>query len=120
MRVIDLLVELNNFNNGKVADLPKKIKMYGNIYELKKDGLDDHYYYDGNVHSLLKDLDDTCDLNHEIEVIEEDNKIEKLDTGIIDTKDILELELIINKIHADYDYTINKIIDKLNKMEENK
>lgn len=74
MRVIDLLVELNNFNNGKTANLPKKIKMYGNIYELKKDGIDNHYYYDGNLYTLIKDLDDTCDLNHEIEIIEEFTK----------------------------------------------
>ena len=111
MKVIDLLVELNNLNIGKVAALPKKIKMYGDIYELKKDGLDNHYYYDGNLYSLVKDLDDTCDLNHEIEIIEDDKKIEKIDFKTLNTQKEK------NRVMKD---TINKIIDKLNEMEENK
>lgn len=124
MRVIDLLVELNNFNNGKTAKLPRKIKLYGNIYKLKKDGIDNHYYYDGNLYTLIKDLDDTCDLNHEIEVIEEDKKIEKLNiiNGAVDGK---------WKTGKSYNYTlsaldtiiinkINEVIYKLNKMDENK
>lgn len=128
MKVIDLLVELNNFNNGKTANLPKKIKMYGNIYELKKDGYDNHYYYDGNLYTLIKDLDDTCDLNHEIEIIEEDKKIEKLPYYSLEKiqkaknrEEHIEKRIqLLEKRIDDYHNKINEIIDKLKEMEENK
>ena len=108
MRVIDLLVELNNFNNGKTANLPKKIKLYRNIYELKNDVADNYNYYDGNLYTLIKDLDDTCDLNHEIEIIEEDKKIEKFEFGEIEDQE-----------HYKIKKKINDIIDKLNEMNKN-
>lgn len=48
-------------------------------------------------------------------IVEEEKKIpEKICTNrIINTKDILEFEMIQNKINAEYTYAINEIIDYL-------
>lgn len=48
-------------------------------------------------------------------LVEEEKKIpEKICTNrIINTKDILEFEMIQNKINAEYTYAINEIIDYL-------
>ena len=78
IRVIDLLNKIAN------AEIPKKIKIDGKIFEWivrspseegyvnKSSGLNTWLCHDYNI-------DDIGDLNIEVEIIEEDKKIEKLD-----------------------------------------
>ena len=72
--------------------------------------------YITNLQEENKQLKELCD-KYEEEIIEEpqEHKIpEKICTNrIINTKDILEFEMIQNKINAEYTYVINEIIDYL-------
>ena len=102
MKVIDLL---NKVANGE--ELPEKFKyINGAIYHKSNDG-----YYDEN--GCKWRLSIVLDLNNEIEIIEEDKKIEKLDNRILLQRRIEDmgtpLEEMLNKI--------NEIIDKINEVE---
>lgn len=110
MRIIDLL---NKIANGE--NIPKKIKYRNDIYEYDggfdfvRDNIE-HPYFAENY------CNDYEDLNSELEIIEENTKIEKL--GWVDYnakfthKDFnREFRNIANKI--------DEIIDKLNEMENN-
>ena len=104
MKVIDIL---NKIANGEP---PKKIKMNNHIMEYKNDGYED---------KERKNFFWTCcfeELNDEVEIIEEDKKIEriKIDDELVDEKAVLtdiglqrNLIKLINKI--------NEIIDVINK-----
>ena len=72
IKIIDLL--------NIIADrekTPKIIKYYGNIYEY--DG-ENEFYYNDNGASLYREfyVNGNC-LNDEVEIIEEDKQIEKID-----------------------------------------
>ena len=93
---------------------PRIIKYKGSIYEyttnifgtgyLKKDCKNTWFCNEVFV-------DDIEFLNDEVEIIEDDKKIEKIDFKTLNTQKEK------NRVMKD---TINEIIDKLNKMEENK
>lgn len=108
MRVIDLL---NKIANGE--EVPKKIKYKNDIYILT----DNYCYYCDETNLILSDrlYAEQSRLNDEVEILEEEKKIpEKICTNrIINTNDILEFEMIQNKINAEYTYAINSIIDYL-------
>lgn len=71
----------------------------------------------GNRFGAMYQLD--IKLNDEIEILEDTSKEEKkipekiCTNRIINTKDILEFEMVQNKINAEYTYAINSIIDYL-------
>ena len=110
-----------------------KIASYGMYYVANYDGEDFNYYelqdkdvIDENYHVYLSE----CFLESSmfekcIQVLDEEEfmDIEEFEEHkLINTRDILELEMFINKINADYNYKINqliknqkKIIQKLNK-----
>ena len=101
MKIIDLL---NRIANGE--ELPEKIKYENIIWTLNS--INDTY--DNGEQCLFEDYIEkkyviTDILNEEVEVIEEDKKIEKL-----------EMKFGISL--ADCVDKINEIIDKVNKMEE--
>lgn len=98
----------------KDGKAPKKIKYYDRIFEYEYQ-LKDYYY---ESYSLFEDgieiISDS--LNDKVEIIEEDNKIEKLDEYIYcDSLDYntcnMMFENIVNKI--------NELIDELNALKEN-
>ena len=105
MKIIDLL---NKIANGE------KIKAMHKLFSLEYYNLSEfHISYDKSINDFtLGDL--IRILNDEVEIIEEKKIPEKICTNrIINTKDILEFEMIQNKINAEYTYAINEIIDYL-------
>ena len=123
MRLIDIF---DKIANGEEA--PKKIK-YGNmeyhinydygdyesdIEEYRTCDLKEHYY-------LFDEIDILKSLNDEIEIIEEDKKIEKLELGveeIIQCDGLYSLKHILGNKIVEERATINEIIDKLNEGDE--
>ena len=118
IKIIDLL---NKIANGE--EVPKKIKYN-----------DDEYIHIGNYCYFCEETNEILSqntyaefsrLNDEVEILDEEEfeDIEEFEEHkLINTRDILELEMFINKINADYNYKINqliknqkKIIQKLNK-----
>ncbi len=101
MKVIDLL---NKIANGE--EVPKKKIKYNNetftIREEKDDYVSEYYWFTDR-YSLL-------DLNNEVEIIEEDKKIEKMERHIPQS----ESELYCIAYNGVVD-KINQIIDHLNK-----
>ena len=120
MKVIDLL---NKIANGE--EVLKKIKYKDNIFIAKGNGIN------GFVDYVCEELDycffhyiDWDTLNDEIEVIEEDKKIEKIKILNCDNyvkKENYETILTMQEIALDISTLkkwVNKIIDKLNSMEK--
>ena len=105
MKVIELL---NKIANGE--EVPKKIKYEDDIYIL----LDNYCYFCEETGEILSQniSAEFSRLNEEVEIIEEDKKIEKLDTD--------ELFICDNHEHIYSNFInvynkINEIIDKINK-----
>ena len=101
MKVIDLL---NKIANGE--EIPQLIKWNGYIYD--KLGCEYYMLNDRDI-TLFGDILDTNGkyLNDEVEIIEEDKKIEKFEFGEIEDGE-----------HYEIKRKINEIIDKLNEMEK--
>ena len=101
IKIIDLLNKIANSE-----EVPKRIKYCGNIYEYN----DEFYYMNG--YSLYRDFytEGNC-LNYEVEIIEENKKIEKLD---------IDKMLQIKKWKRDKNAwkKINELIDEVNKLKE--
>lgn len=61
-------------------------------------------------------------LNDEVEIISDEEEFEDVEEfkeyKFINTRDILELEMLINKINADYNYKINQLIRNQKKIIE--
>lgn len=105
MKVIDLLVRIVN---GKKP--PKHIKCGGlNLY-----WNDENYTYDirekGTLYAPFY-IFNYSELNDVVEIIEEDENINKIDFKILNTQKEK------NRVMKD---TINKLIDEINKMKEGK
>ena len=98
MKTIKIIDLLNKIANGE--EIPKKIKYNGLEYKLDKEQEDYMLVYAG----LLDDINTFSQLNDEVEIIEEDNKIEKLE--IISSDSGTMYEFIANKI--------NEIIEVIN------
>ena len=103
MKVIDLL---NKIANGE--KVPKKVKAGYYYYEYEENG---EYINTENSNDLLFDFDsyyplETC-LNQEVEIIEEDKKIKKIDrTKPFSTFDVAD--------------KVDEIVDIINEMREDK
>lgn len=112
MKIIDLL---NKIANGE--EVPLKIEYKGEIYNrqqnTEKNSL---YYYQvlGQCKFLVEQLSSVNDLIDEVEIIEEDKEIKKLNLD-------KEREIIGNEQIRAIDYLleaeINELIDKVNSLE---
>ena len=125
MKVIDLL---NKIANGE--EVPKHIHIRDvDSYTWQEDVKE--YWSDRDENNLLSDLDlSSTNLKEDVEIIEEDKKIEKIqkiqqrtDTGLFGSmvNDEIKVAEAINKqanYLSDIVSTINEIIDKLNEMEK--
>ena len=95
MKVIDLL-------NTPLNELPQKIKANDKTYTLFIDeDTNYHYYQDDKCKYFMFSISCFEELNEEVEIIEEDKKIEKLDEYEYDTANEI---LIIRKINEIIDY----------------
>jgi hypothetical protein len=105
MKVIELISKLIN---GEEA--PNKIEYDGVIWHLCINRKD-YYSDEALINNYLANCELSIFINDEIEIIEEEKKIEKLMQ--LDTR---ETQDCICKIQ----YKVNEIIDKLNKLKEGK
>lgn len=101
MKVIDLL---NKIASGE--EVPNKIKV--GMFELTLS--DDGKYYAGETFTVLNDVYGMHSLNDEIEIIEEDKPIEKLDYEINENN----VDTCTEKIRC----KINELIDEINKLKK--
>ena len=113
MKVIDLL---NKIANGE--EVPKKIKFKFFKYEFNEEERQYKRNSEDLDYGLGEDVILDIVLGDEVEIIEEDKKIEKLTTSLIDIK--LLTDEIDTKLDysGDYDRLVNKIneiIDYINK-----
>lgn len=141
MKIIDLLNKI-----AKGEEVPKKIKYDGDIYILESDEIFEAFTYktidynkfntDGERLGKALFLDNCyMHLYSEVEIIEEDKKIEKLDVALLSqcdnwlrcptndaTKQDIELNpYIIENIRENTLYfqrKINELIDEVNKLKE--
>ena len=118
MKVIDLL---NKIANGE--EVPKKIKWFDKWLEKESTYIFDEenkdYVHIGYIEYLFNDNFMTESLNDEVEIIEEDKeikKIEKLENKIDSSfenanySEIMRLTEIVNKL--------NELIDEVNKLKK--
>ena len=125
MKVIDLL---NKIANGE--EVPRKIKIDDVVYELTPNKND---YCSKSYDWLTNYISSLGTLNDEVEIIEEDKKIEKLDVALLGqcdnwlrcptnkvTKQDIELNpYIIDTIRENtlgFQHKINEIIDAINEL----
>ena len=114
MKIIELLVRIANDK-----EVPKIIKYKDKIYKRQwgdymGDEPIDEYYVNDDGESWFDDLDLTLDT--EVEIVEEDKKIKKLEFegGTIEDKLFLARYITHNRAK------INELIDEVNKMKEGK
>lgn len=100
MRIIDLL---NKIANGE--EVPKYIKYYDKLHQ-KKDIM--MCCYNNIIYKLDNNIIDLTDV---VEILEEENKIEKIDLGILNDQKQK------NKVFKE---KINLLIDEINKLKEDK
>ena len=108
MKIIDLLNKV-----AKNEKIPKTIKYYGYIY--KYDEENKFYYNNGS--SLYREFyeNGNC-LNDEVEIIEEDKKIEKLCYQQLRARDVVEFITTLNEQLSNHGKKINELIDKVNEL----
>ena len=87
MKVIDLLNKIAN-----EEEVPKKIKFKAEVFEFEN-GM-----YMTETNDYLEDYTDYTMLNNEVEIIEEDKKIEKLDIDLYCTEGGIRTAKKINEI----------------------
>ena len=115
IRVIDLLNKI-----AKGEEVPKKIKYKNNIYEY--DGETQNYCSPINmIWDFLIGKDIVALLNDEVEIIEEDKKIEKISWG---EKESLAMyfttsEEILARRTEKLKSSLNELIDEINNLKEN-
>lgn len=115
MKIIDIF---NKIANNKIDENPNKIKYEGQIWLKQASG---DYIDSENISRYL--FDDYMSfgfetLNDEIEIIEEDKKIEKLFNCCMET-DNQEIQFCIQNIN-DVANKINELIDEVNKLKGDK
>ena len=125
MSKLTIIQLLNKIANGK--EVPKKIRIEHWCYNFEWIEHDENYYDKHQDIDLMSCLSmSTEELNYEIEIIEEDKKIEKLDTWFsmenVQNNGISKIDFMIK--YANYNFEtyfnkINEIIDILNKGDNN-
>lgn len=89
IKVIDLL---NMISKGE--EVPKKIKVFGGEFEFLYQSGDRTYFdYDGD-YLFSDEYDWENNLNNEVEIIEEEKEIEKLNLDTEDTQNLLIYDII--------------------------
>ena len=102
MKVIDLL---NKIANGE--EVPKKIKLGDFVLEWEERGYHDYKFLGSGNHLLFQGFA-TSLLSDEIEIMEEDKKIERIgEITFRNSTDNIKEEVLL--------YKINEIIDYINK-----
>ena len=118
MKIIDLL---NKIANGE--EVPDKIRFEGNVFEKQ----DETNFYCTSF-GIFEEAFVLEDLNKEVEIIEEDKKIEKLPYYSLKKIQKAEnkeehykrrIELLEKRVE-DYHNKINELINKVNSLEKNK
>lgn len=109
---IDIYTLLGLIKDGKA---PKKIKYKNNIYEY--DGETQNYCSPINmIWDFLIGKDIVALLNDEVEIIEEDKKIEKLDidndTMVLNGYEIMQEQLF------EVSHKVNELIDEINNLKD--
>lgn len=108
MKIIDLLVKIS-----KGEEVPKKIKYDGMIFDYQEDTYE-YLCYEENNFSLLG-YDNPYDmLNDNVEIIEEEKEIEKLN---LDTDELLK-NVVITAQNYVIEGKINELIDVINDMRD--
>ena len=115
IRIIDLL---NKIANNE--EVPKKIKYNCEIFERVISGMNFNDYVDEDGDYLFQDYDWLYNINDEIEIIEEDKKIETINnfTSNVGAVDDYNIEEYIHKLFEQEFILfskINEIIDYINK-----
>ena len=112
MKIIDLL---NKIANGE--EVPEKIKYDNDIYEYREENREGICYVEEDTYNNFL-IDYVDSLNDEIEILEEDKKIEKV--AICDDHIMWEYGELYNptKNEEILRNKINEIIDGLNKEKE--
>lgn len=114
MKVIDLL---NKIANGE--EVPEKFRFAGQIFEKQGSYIEDE---DGD--SIFESIfTDFSNINDEVEIIEENNKIEKLDSwtvsvGRVDERNIEEYIHKLFRQQFEIFNKLNEIIDEINKIKK--
>lgn len=112
MKVIDLLNKI-----AKGEEVPKKIKLDGEVYLYSKTYEQYHSErYDENLLETISEYN-YSGLNDEIEIIEEDKKIEKLNDYFRGEKWFNEIgQERLDKNFDKFAEKINELIDEVNKL----
>lgn len=124
MKKIIKIIELIDMISNGSEEMPFEVIYNKNKYkwdsemgDYRKNGCGECLFmkaifsYDEHKHNSFYNM-----IYDEVEIIEEveDKEYEDIEEfkeyRLIDTKDILELEMLINKINADYNYKINQLI----------
>lgn len=125
IKIIDLLNKIAN-----KEEVPKKIKYDNAIYERHRSSNNGMYFYhtvSGMSRLLLEQITATSDLLEEVEIIEEDKKIKKIepvrgsDLTDLTSKDVvLKNNALIKlcKTLNNMNNKINELIDEVNKLKE--
>ena len=109
MKVIELLAKIAN---GEEVPLVINIKGY------KYRKVNGQFWCDETERYMIEDCTSINNLNDEVEIIEEDKKIEHIGIPVIDGDNTCnELMKSINVITEDISNKINEIIDYINKGE---
>lgn len=104
IRIIDLL-------NTPLNKLPKKIKIEDTIYNLLIDEDNLIYYQNEECKYFMYSISCFNELNEEVEIIEEDKKIEKIEN--LEFRNFSEYENLEIRRLKD---TINQLIDAVNQL----
>lgn len=117
IKIMDLLVKVANGEK-----LPEKIIYEDNVYYLGENMVDLHTYqtkYGETTRKLSLIIDNEyLNLTDEVEIIEEDNKIKKLDLPSFEEFKNMSIEERYVVTAREYD-ALNELIDTINKLKEN-
>lgn len=118
MKIIDLL---NKIANGE--EVPKKIRISHWCYKFEWVEHLTNYYDKSNDIDLMSCLSmNKEELNYEVEILEEDKKIEKIKIDDQDRIQALSTGNYVYKVNQptkNIIYKINELIDKVNSLEKN-
>lgn len=112
MTIIDLL---NKIAFGE--ETPNKFKYDKLTFVKDNEGVHYDEYGDNIKNSIAYDL---SNLDDEIEIIEEDNKIEKISINDNGTLGFPNGQWAARNMDKGFAFKINELIDKVNNMEDNK
>lgn len=114
MKTIKIIDLLNKIANGE--EVPKEIKVNDKIYHYDETDCNEFYRYRTMTNELLTDY---ADLNDEVEIIEDGNKIEKIERLKYSTHFDNEEFILYQNILA-VNSNLNDVIDYLESSKKSK